>query len=327
MPFSSVTFCGRWDLQGIPRVCAPAAEFSFAFEGASLALELEGEARFRIEIDGKDFSILETRERKIYPVAADLENGIHEARVRKMTETEFGSISLWKIYPEPIPQKTKTFPLKMEFIGDSYTVGFGNSAPNPITGTAFSTTDATRSYAALVAEKFHADFQVNAYSGRGLVQNYMQIAPRWTIPQLYLYTLGGESPLGNSPSWDFSAFHPDILCLFIGINDWQGEGSHPNPAIFDAAYSDFLDFIRSKHQLSHIFLLSTDIFPQNFLSERIESVFSRELSRGNRDISHIYLPTPQNSGLDFHPNLSRHEAMANKLFQKINTHFEQKKCI
>ena len=329
MPFSEVTFHGRWLLEpSAARASAPATSFSFAFEGRSLAVELEGEAQFRIEIDGVETGELRTRERNLYVVAQNLEAGLHQASIVKKTETELGCISLFRIQPEPVPRSPSepNSRSRLEFIGDSYTVGFGNMARDPITGTAFTTTDATRSYGALTAQKLGADFQINAYSGRGLVQNYMGIAPRWNTPRLYEYALGGEAMLGNSPPWDFSRFSPDVVCLFIGINDWQGECCHPNPQLFDTAYADFLNILRTHYESPQFVLLSTDIYPQNCLSERVESVCAREISKGNRDVRHLYLETPRNAGLDFHPHFARHEQMAKALFQEIQS-FSRKKIV
>lgn len=331
-----MTFEGRWALDSEQaRTSAPAANVSFFFEGSSLDIELEGEARFKVEIDHQEFPELLTRERKLYRIAENLPAGIHEVRLWKKTETEFGSIALYRTIPEPVsrpqaaPQATHLErPIShIEFIGDSYTVGFGNAARDPITGTPFTTTDSTQSYGALTAQKLGASFAINAYSGRGLVQNYMRIAPNWTIPKLYEYTLSGEAPLGNSPRWDFTKFDPQIVCLFIGINDWQGEGPHPEAGVFDSAYSAFLDTLRKRYTSPQFILLSTETFPTNYLPERVETVLANELSKGNRDVSHLFLDTSRNAGLDFHPNLQRHQQMATSLYLKIKDISPQKKVI
>jgi len=327
-----MTFEGRWALdKNQARTSAPAANFSFFFEGSILDIELEGEARFKIEIDHVEFPELLTRERKLYRIAENLSLGIHEARLWKKTETEFGSVALYRTCPEPISKlqtKISKSPIsQIEFIGDSYTVGFGNAARDPISGTPFTTTDSTQSYGALTAQKLGASFAINAYSGRGLIQNYMRIAPNWTIPKLYEYTLSGEAPLGNSPYWDFKAFDPQIVCLFIGINDWQGDCPHPDAKAFDHAYSAFLDNLRKRYTSPCFILLSTDTFPTNYLPERVESVFAKELGTGNRDVSHLFLETPHNAGLDFHPNIRRHQQMANALYLKIKDISDQKKAI
>ena len=329
--FQDITFEGRWAIESSQaRTCAPAANFSFFFEGNSLDIELEGESRLKIEVDHEELPELLTREHKLYRVAENLPSGRHLAKIWKKTESEFGSVALFRTVPAPIfvpKPKEESSVSQIEFIGDSYTAGFGNAARDPITGTPFTTTDATQSYGVLTAQKLGASFAINAYSGRGLVQNYMKIAPNWTIPKLYAYTLSGEAPLGNSPLWDFKSFNPQFVCLFVGINDWQGEGPHPEPEAFDNAYSAFLDSLRSRYSRPEFILISTETFPVNSLPERVESVLAKELCRGNRDVSHLFLETPHNAGLDFHPNLQRHQKMAESLYLKIKDISDQKKSI
>jgi hypothetical protein len=74
-------------------------------------------------------------------------------------------------------------------------------------------------------------------------------------------------------------------------------------------------------------LLSTETFPTNYLPERVETVLANELSKGNRDVSHLFLDTSRNAGLDFHPNLQRHQQMATTLYLKIKDISAQKKAI
>lgn len=335
MDFQNIIWEGRWALDSEKaRTCAPAANFSFSFEGQSLDLEMEGEARFKVEIDGNELPELLTRERKLYHVAEGLSSGVHTARIWKKTESEYGSVALYSTSPAPTVSQSQNTSAhsqsgisQIEFIGDSYTVGFGNAARDPITGTSFTTTDASQSYGVLTAQKLGASFAINAYSGRGLVQNYMRMAPNWTIPKLYAYTLGGEAPLGSSPLWNFKQFDPQVVCLFVGINDWQGEGPHPEAKAFDSAYADFLDKLREHYTRPQFVLISTEVYPVNYLPERVETVLTQELSRGNRDVSHLFLETPHNAGLDFHPNLQRHQQMAESLYLKIKDISIQKKSI
>lgn len=316
--FEDISFEGRWvvDRDGA-KTSAPAGSFSFSFEGKNAYALIEGDARWKIRIDGEISKTFASHAKKPYPIAENLSDGLHRATVSKMTETELGSVTLCGIEANLAKSRGQKKSKRIEFIGDSYTAGYGNTAESPISGNAFSTTDATQSYGALVADRLGAEFAVNAYSGRGLVRNFMGIAPRWPIPELYRFALGGEAALGTSPLWDFTRFSPQTVCVFVGINDFQGEGPHPNPAEFDNAYAGFLDFLREHNPQANLILLSTDVFPENPLPERVETVLAKELSKGNRDVSHLFLETPRNAGLDFHPDVERHRRMADALYQKI----------
>lgn len=283
---------------------------------------MEGLARWKVEIDGSEFPELLTAGRKLYPIAQNLAQGVHRIVLTKKTESEFGSVSLHSTSPEPLEAPPTNKRPAFEFIGDSYTVGYGNAAKNPSAGRAFDTTDAGQSFGALLSEMCNANFAINAYSGRGVVQNFGGIAPAWTIPNLHDFTLGGEVP--NSPKWNFSEFSPDIVFLFMGINDFQGEGPHPHAELFDKTYLKFLDRLRFHYTSAHYILLSTKIFPNDILSERIETILAKDRAQGNRDSEHIFLETPNNSGLDFHPDIFRHKTLAKRLFQKISPIFDSK---
>src|SRR5207237_1246644 len=62
----------------------------------------------------------------------------------------------------------------IEFIGDSHTVGYGNTSPGRACteDQVWATTDTSRGIAPLTAARYAADYQVNAISGRGVVRNY-----------------------------------------------------------------------------------------------------------------------------------------------------------
>lgn len=318
MLFQNVLFDGRWDFsKGFPRTSVPAARFAFSFKGSNISLEMEGLARWKVELDGSELPELKTGPRQIYHPTQILSKGTHRIVLTKKTETEIGCVSLHEISPKPLEAKLPR-PKRpaFEFIGDSYTVGYGNTAANPFEGNAFETTDATQSYGAILSKMCGADFAINAYSGRGVVQNFGGIVPNWTIPKLYEWTLGSEVP--NSPRWNFADFSPDIVFLFMGINDFQGKGPHPGAAQFDTAYLEFLNRLRSRYTGARYILLSTEIFPENLLPERIEAVVSKDHAQGNRDASHLFLETPDSSGLDFHPAIFRHKTLATRLFQKIS---------
>ena len=63
----------------------------------------------------------------------------------------------------------------IEFIGDSLTVGYGNTSAvdrNARPEELFEATDSQQSFGPLVAKHFAAAYQVNAFSGLGMVRNF-----------------------------------------------------------------------------------------------------------------------------------------------------------
>ncbi|MCK9181745.1 MAG: GDSL-type esterase/lipase family protein [Fibrobacteraceae bacterium] len=319
---SFVDFSGRWVFSpDRAEACVPACGFHFHFKGSSAYAKIKGKARWKLIIDGTRESELNTEEEGYYGLASGLTFGEHYVELWKKTESQESPVTLFSTGSKDGQlskvKSSEFFPLKIEFIGDSYTVGYGNEAKNPYEGDPFSTTDATQSYAFLAAKELRADFQVNAYSGKGIVKNFEGNDPHWTIRELYRYSLGSLAPQGKMSVWDLNCWHPDVICIFAGINDFQGEGPHPTPEKFDFAYKSFLETLRMAHHQPKFILISTRIYPDDLLSERIEAITEKELSEGLSGFSHLFMNTDENSGLCFHPGLNRHKKMARILLDEI----------
>ena len=117
--------------------------------------------------------------------------------------------------------------LKLEFIGDSITCGYG------IEGVWEKDTFTTqqerpdKAYAFLTAKALGADLQLCSWSGIGLISNYVDpetiMLPdtHWLMQSNWPYTDKWLSlRLGLEPEvWDSSRFEPDIVVINLGTND------------------------------------------------------------------------------------------------------------
>ena len=184
----NVLLTGRWQVSPQALTAsAPGVMVQFAATTKELSFDLEGEARYRLDIDGKtaEYFVIDARETHKVKVQGE---GVHQFRLIKVSESNPGKINLYgidlgkggKFGPKP-----KASNRRIEFIGDSYSVGYGNEANGPEDGTVFEKTNASKSYAFLLADGYKADFQINAVSGRGLVRNYDGIVPDWPLSRLY----------------------------------------------------------------------------------------------------------------------------------------------
>src|SRR5205085_1653153 len=99
---------------------------------------------------------------------------------------------------------------QIEFVGDSSMTGYGDRSQSRVcTGDGIrASTDTQQGYAALTAKHFDADYQINAYSGRGMVRNYGGVEPDKTLPQLYPYTL-----FDKTGPYDDDAWQPRIIVV------------------------------------------------------------------------------------------------------------------
>ena len=110
-----------------------------------------------------------------FTIADNLENREHTLEMRRSDEGARGRIWADKIRVdgENGVRPTQTRARRMEFIGDSYTVGYGNM-PMGISneGRYGKNGDNYYTYAAYTARHYNADYQIAAYSGKGAYINY-----------------------------------------------------------------------------------------------------------------------------------------------------------
>ena len=297
-------------------VCAsaPAVTIEFAASTREVSFDIEGDSRFRFDIDGRPVSYFETKGRMVKKLAAS-PDGVHLYRLVKISESNPGKICIRSVNlrkGDAFADLPKPTGRRIEFIGDSFTVGYGDEAKGPDDGTVYEKTDASKSYAFLVADYFKAEFQVNAVSGRGLVHNYGGIVPEWTLSSLYDYTLPGAIDEENSPLWDFERFHPQVVVVFVGINDFQGDPPHASVEDFKHAYASLLDKIRHAHEGVKFLLVSTKTWPDDSLTPVVEEIYREELEKGHDDLEYKLVFT-ENSGLHGHPSEMSQKELANTI--------------
>lgn len=320
----NLLFSGRWEHgKEFSRTSAPAAMVQFNAVAKELSFDLEGEARFRLDEDGKEVAVFTTGERGLSKVKLSGDGASHRYRLIKISESNPGGIRLYKISTDKsgkFAAPPKHVNRRIEFIGDSFTVGFGNEGENgQDESLVFEKTNASKSFAFLLADGYKADFQVNAFSGRGLVRNYDNIVPDWPIQRLYEYTVPGEAPgdLANgladeSLRYDFNGFHPQVMVLFIGINDFQGNPPYADKGTFKKAYGKLLEKLRKAHPGVKFILVSTKVWPNDDLTPTVKAVYDAEIAAGRKDLEFVTLQT-DNTALLGHPNLHSHQDMAQTL--------------
>lgn len=153
-------------------------------------------------------------------------------RVMKFSEAAFGYAGLKSLELEgdllSSPESPATASqLKLEFIGDSITCGYG------IEGVWEKDTFTTqqerpdKAYAFLTAKVLGAQVQLCSWSGIGLISNYVDpetiMLPdtHWLMQANWPYTDKSLSlRLGIEPEvWDGAGYEPDIVVIHLGTND------------------------------------------------------------------------------------------------------------
>ena len=196
-----------------------------------------------------------TEPRRWYTLYETDDGTPHTVRVVKITEGARGKTGLAGLECEalaPLPAEQPA--LRLEFVGDSITCGFGNESSGR--GEPFRPAEENGwiTYAALTARKLHADFHCVCVSGIPLSNESNTTEPFRFPPmeELYAFTdrlfeqTRGKS--GGFEAWDFSRFPADIICLNLGTNDIlnvrAAKDAKAEEELFTEHYEAFLEQVR-----------------------------------------------------------------------------------
>ncbi|MGN7998152.1 GDSL-type esterase/lipase family protein [Sphingomonas sp. 22176] len=201
----------------------PGIYFEARFRGPRVVLRFDDAINeWRASIDGAPPVTID-RPGKADVTIDGLAPGTHRIRLDKVTESaapaRFGGFFVAHGEGLPAPQPRRR---QIEFIGDSSMAGYGARADriDCTQAQVRATTDTPDAFAALAAQHFGADYQVNAISGRGLIRNFGGTAPQGTMEQQWSRRLPAEPAPYDDPRWqpqivmlklqaDFVGFHPD----------------------------------------------------------------------------------------------------------------------
>jgi lysophospholipase L1-like esterase len=215
---------------------------------------------------------------------------------------------------------------QIEFIGDSYTVGYGNtSGKRQCTGEEiWATTDTSQAFGPLTAKHYDADYQINAYSGRGIVRNWDGGAGA-PLPKLYPYALfDGKTVYQKSVSWA-----PQIIVIGLGTNDFStqlhgGEKWNGRDALhadYEATYVKFVQTLRAENPQAFFILMASDQMDGEFQAE-VKKVITSLQAKGESRIAFVGF-----SGLDYmacnwHPSTADDMLVSQNLITFIDAHPE-----
>lgn len=314
--------------QPIYRYQWPAVYFEAAFEGSEVSVRVADDTnRLRILVDGQPSAVLDrpgTVEHKI----ANLTEGRHTIRLEKLNESQNGTGIFEGFY---IPASGKALPAssrprQIEFVGDSDMVGYGNtSATRECTDEQlFLSTDSQKAYGALVANRFNADYQVNAYSGIGVVRNYESTKPDMSMTSLYPRVLFDSPIVYKNEAWK-----PQIIVVGIGANDFvpavKSDGRWKNQQAlrkdFDKAYADFLRMLRKKNPNAFILLFVLESYDTNYAAGNHLALKTMQ-EEGDKRIHLLAYPTVEITACHWHPSLKDHEALADTINAYVEAHPE-----
>jgi lysophospholipase L1-like esterase len=323
-PRIPVTIGGRvvTERDGALRFGWPGVYFEGRFRGTGVHVVIDkGNDRLRLLIDGVEKARFESAG-DVDARIGGLSDGEHRFRLEKLTESQndssrligFYALGSGKALAPPAPTGRA-----IEFIGDSYTVGYGDTAPGHSCTQAqiHDTTDTQQAFGPVVARRLGADYRVIAFSGRGVVRNYGGSSPGTAMPDLYPRAIPGDPAiLETGPS----SWHPQIIVINLGTNDFStpvhaGEAWRDDTALHAAYQHRYIAFARgllAKQPQARLILMGSDVFYPD-VTHIADALGKAAPGR----VSAVHFTGLDLGGCDWHPSLKDHQHIADLLQAEI----------
>jgi len=194
---------------------------------------------------------------------------------------------------------------KIEFYGDSITVGMGLDDPGSATEN--DTTNNYMAYGAQTARNLDMEYHCQAVSGIGLVGGWGQMSNVWDL----------TNPADAGSTWDFNQWVPDVIVQNLGQNDqWQAT---PSAAEAIQGYVDYVLMYRGAYGSDVPIVLAIGSMQASqagspwpgYIQSPIDTLQS---TYNDYKVSKCIFPY---DGLGTHPHLPEHIAMADQLTSHI----------
>ncbi len=306
-----INYYGRFDFSNpkTPRFDWCASTIELLVSGTTtVGMELtDGAGYYDVEVDGTAQStpvFADSWNSKKYVLVTALSTGSHVIRIIRRNEPYWAIATLSGIY---LSNGGKIAPLtkpkrKMEFCGDSWTAGYFVEACTDQQAN----TNANKSWARLTSQAFKAQDIILAESGIGLVQIP---GGRTSFPKKYpgtFDTTGGIS----TPMWNFSTWIPDIVSIFLGIND-RNAGVTDNQYV--AAVHSFTNTIRGNYPNAAILFISLT----GSMDQATQTAVAAETTTlGHKGVYYLECTTG-GAGCQYHPTIAEDRAIAGSVVARI----------
>ena len=314
---SQVNTAGRVETVGSAvQYTWPGVYFEGRFAGTGVGIVLNDATNdYDVQVDGASVATLVTPGQTTYWVN-NLSNATHTVRLVKRTESpwavgEFGGFVAatgGSILTKPTA-KTR----QIEFIGDSFTAGYGNMSSTrdcSSNGGVTRNSDADYSFGALTAKSLNAEYQINAQSGLGMVRNYAGANAGTDFRTYYdrgLQNIAGDV-WANPGTWK-----PQLVVVGLGINDFSTSLNSNEPwattdalaAAYSTAYQGFIDKLRTRYGSNTMIVVSATLLSNTTLfADTAKQIVADRNAQGDSRVSYWYYDDPSldRLGCDWHPS-------------------------
>lgn len=303
----------------------PGLYFEAAFKGKHVYFKVgRGEQILHVLVDHQPATVLDRPAPGLYEVKG-LTKGKHAIRIEVVTESQdapkqFGGFSVPRFTSAATAAKRER---QMEFIGDSYTVGYDNLSTklDCTTEEVWAMTDNSRAFGPLTAKHFDADYQINAISGRGIVRNYNG-GNGDPLPVAYPFVQFDKQIPYEDTGW-----HPQVIVIGLGTNDFStqlnaGERWFTREdlhASYEESYGQFLQNLRARNADAFFILMATDGANGEIQSE-VKRVVAQLVAAGEQKVAFIPMNGLAMTGCHSHPSAADDEVISDELIRFLDSH-------
>ena len=249
-----------------------------------------------------------------------------EIRIRKLSECSQSILAIREIRTDGRITPLDEQGLKVEFIGDSITCGYGVEGKNETEDFSTATENAAKSFAGLVTDWMGLDAMLTCFSGHGIVSGYTADPEVRNTDELYppyyetLGHCGFVLPCGKKPEempWDFSRWQPEKILINLGTNDlsWCTD-REPRKDMFRKQYKDFLYMVR-KNNPGAMLLCVLGLMGTGLNDTMVHAVNEYRAESGDTRIHSMTLQEQDwqrdGYGCLYHPSMKTQHRMAEKI--------------
>ncbi len=257
-------------------------------------------------------------------ITADLSSvsGDAEVQVVKASEAMYSTVGVSEIRAHakgdicPAPQRA----IKIEFIGDSITAGYGLDEENPNAAFSTRTENFTETYAFLASQNLAADCNAVAFSGYGVYTGFSSNgqANDYVIFNHYNSVL---SNFEGAPDWNFYDYKPNIVVINLGTNDASYCSTQSTVDSFVSEYKRLLSVVRERNTGAYILCVLGD------MNNSLYSAIERAVGEYQSETSDFLLKCATlsfdmgtyGSAIDGHPNKDSNVLAAKTLESEIKS--------
>jgi len=304
-----------------------AVHFGFSFEGRSCEIfaslpEGMDHNYLQYELDGVYQKRVKVSKNLQGPIRITTSNeGNHTVWIYKATEATTGPVFIQKVAASKIRALANSNAPLIEFIGNSITCGAA-ADPSEVpcgVGEYHDQHNAYYAYGPVVSRKLGVNYILSSVSGIGIYRTWNKEEP--SMPEVYGKA---DFQVNGNRNWDFDGYQPQIVSIALGTNDLSdGDGKTPrtpfDSAKFVAAYTRFVQFVKSKYPEAQIVFLNSPVVEgsKNILLKNCLATIKNNIDQlypSAKPVAIYFFKPRKGRGCTGHPNIEDHAAIAEELY-------------